>query len=93
MSCLSVRAPFLEAIEPMKTQEPTMLTNTERATSLKIVISSHDPEEFGAVNDRLCRQFPTITTEDLVSLWREAGERKMAEADELEAWGQQRRTK
>ena len=67
-----------------------MLTNTERATALKIVISSH-PEEFGAVNDRLCRQFPAVTTDDLISLWREAGERQMAEADALEAWGQQRR--
>ena len=61
-----------------------MLTNTERATALKIVISSHDPDEFAAINDRLCRQFPNITTEDLVSLWREAGERQMAEADALE---------
>lgn len=69
-----------------------MLTKSERAAALKIVLASHDPEEFDAVNDRLCRQFPKITTEDLVSLWREAGERRMAEADELEAWGRQRRT-
>ena len=68
-----------------------MLTNTERATALNIVISSHDPEEFAATNDRLCRQFPNIQTEDLVSLWREAGERKMAEADALETYARQRR--
>ncbi len=67
-----------------------MLTNTERATSLNIVLSSHDPEEFAAINDRLCRQLPNITTEDLVSLWREAGERQLAEAESLEAWAQQR---
>ncbi len=63
-----------------------MLTNTKRATALKIVLLSHDPEEFAAVNDRLHHQFPTITTEDLVSLWREAGERQLAEADALEAF-------
>ncbi len=69
----------------------TMLTNTERATALKIVLSSHDPEEFGAVNDRLCREFPGITTEDLIALWREAGERQLTEADVLEAYARQRR--
>ncbi len=61
-----------------------MLTDKERATALKIMLSSHDPEEFAAVNDRLCREFPTITTEDLVMLWHEAGERQLAEAGELE---------
>ncbi len=70
-----------------------MLTNTERATALNIVLSSHDPEEFAAINDRLCRQLPNITTEDLVSLWREAGERQLAEADALEAWAQRRLTR
>ncbi len=68
-----------------------MLSNTEKAAALKIVLSSHDPEEFGAVNDRLCREFPNITTDDLIALWREAGERQMAEADALEAYGAQRR--
>ena len=67
-----------------------MLTKTERATALKIVLSSHDPEEFGAVNDRLCREFPSITTEDLIALWREAAERQLAEADALEAYARQR---
>ncbi len=67
-----------------------MLTNTERSTALKIVLSSHDPEEFAAINDRLCSDFPNITTDDLIALWREAGERKMAEADALEAYGAQR---
>ena len=67
-----------------------MLNETEKAAALKIVISSHDPEQFGAVNDRLCSDFPSITTDDLIALWREAGERKMAEADALEAYGAQR---
>ncbi len=61
-----------------------MLTDKERATALKIMLSSHDPEEYAAVDDRLCREFPTITTEDLVMLWREAAERQLAEAGELE---------
>ncbi len=60
-----------------------MLTDKERATALKIMLSSHDPEEFAA-DDRLCREFPTITTDDLVMLWREAVERQLAEAGELE---------
>lgn len=63
-----------------------MLTNTERATALKIVLASAGSKEFGAVNDRLCRQCPNITTQDLIALWREAGERQLAEADELETW-------
>ncbi len=67
-----------------------MLTNTERATALNIVLSSHDPEEFAAINDRLCRQLPNITTEDLVSLWREAGERQLVEAEELEEFARMR---
>ena len=67
-----------------------MLNETDREAALKIVLSSHDPEEFPATNDRLCRQFPNITTDDLVSLWREAGERQMAEAAALEAYGAQR---
>ncbi len=62
-----------------------MLTDHERSTALKIVLSSHDPEEFDAVNDRLCREFPNIVTDDLIALWREAGERQIAEADALEA--------
>ena len=68
-----------------------MLTETEKATALKIVLASDDQEEFGAVNDRLCREFPNIQTDDLISLWREAGERQMAEADALEAFAKQRR--
>ena len=61
------------------------MTNTEKTAALKIVLSSHDPEEFGAVNDRLCGKYPNITTDDLIALWREAGERQLAEAEELEA--------
>ena len=67
-----------------------MLTDHERATALKIAMKAADPEEFGAVDDRLCREFPTITTDDLVALWREAGARQLAEADALEAWAKKR---
>ena len=67
-----------------------MLTNTERAAALQIVLSSHDLEEFGAVNDRLCREFPNIVTDDLIALYREAGERQLAEAEALEAYARQR---
>ena len=70
-----------------------MLTNTERATALKIVLASHDPEEFGAINDRLCREFPNIVTDDLIALWREAGERQLAEAEELERFARTRQAR
>ena len=63
-----------------------MLTETEKATALKSVLANDDPEEFGAVNDRLCRDFPNIQTDDLIALYRKAGERQMAEAKELEAY-------
>ncbi len=68
-----------------------MLNETEREAALKIVLSNHNPEEFGAINDRLCREFPNIVTDDLIALWREAGERQLAEADALEAWAKKRR--
>jgi len=68
-----------------------MLADTEKLTAMKIVLEAHDPEAFGAVNDRLCRDFPNITTDDLIALWREAGERNMAEANELEEFAQARR--
>ena len=67
-----------------------MLTEIEKATALKIVLASDDPEAFGAVNDRLCREFPNIQTDDLISLWREAGERQMAEAEELAEFARRR---
>ena len=67
-----------------------MLTKTERATALKIVLANHDPEEFGAVDDRLCREFPNIQTDDLIALWREAGARQLAEAEELEEFARMR---
>ena len=54
-----------------------MLTETERETALEIVMGAKSPEAFPIINDQLCRQFPNITTEDLVSLWREAGERQV----------------
>ena len=52
-----------------------------------------DPEDFPIVNDRLCRQFPNIVTDDLIALWREAGERQLAEAEELETYARQRLVK
>ena len=63
-----------------------MLTNHEKANALEIVLAAKDPEDFPAINDQLCRQFPDIQTDDLIALWREAGERRLAEADALEAW-------
>ena len=60
-----------------------MLTETERADALKIVIAISDPKDFAATDDRLCAKFPEIETEDLASLWEEAGERVTAEAEEL----------
>ena len=63
-----------------------MLTNAERATALEIVLACHDPDAFGATNDWLCGDFPTIEMDDLVSLWREAGEKQLAEAEQLEEY-------
>ncbi len=68
-----------------------MLTNMQRALAIEIVLDAHDPEAFGAVNDRLCDQFPSITTDDLIALWREAGERQLAEAEELRKFARMRR--
>ena len=67
-----------------------MLNETEKAAALEIVLSAKDPEDFPVINDRLYREFPNVQTDDLISLWREAGERQMAEADALEAWARQR---
>ena len=68
-----------------------MLAGTEKLTALKIVLETHDPEAFGAVNDRLCQEFPNITTDDLIALWRKAGEQHVAEANELEEFAQAQR--
>ena len=68
-----------------------MPNETDREAALKIVMAAKNPEEFPIANDRLCREFPNIETGELVALWREAGERRLAEADALEAWAQQRR--
>ena len=67
-----------------------MLTNQEKAAALEIVLAAKDPEDFPVINDRLCREFPNIATDDLIALWREAGERQLAEADALEAWAKKR---
>ncbi len=69
-----------------------MLNETEKAVALEIVLAAKGPEDFPIINDRLCREFPKIETDDLISLWREAGECQMAEADALAAWAQHRRT-
>ncbi len=63
-----------------------MLTDHEKAAALEIVLVAKDPEDFPIINARLCREFPNIQTDDLVALWREAGERQLAEGDALEAW-------
>ena len=59
-----------------------MLTDTERAAALKIILLTSDPEEYAAVDDRLCAKYPAIETEDLASLWQEAGERYNQSIDE-----------
>ncbi len=56
-------------------------------------LACHDPEKFGAVNDRLCREFPNIVIDDLIALWREAGERQLAEAEELAEFARMRRAR
>ncbi len=63
-----------------------MLNETEKAVALEIVLAAKDEKDFPIINDRLCRGFPNIQTDDLIALWREAGDRQMAEADALEAW-------
>ncbi len=67
-----------------------MLTNTERSTALKTVLACPDPDAFATTNDRLCGGFPTIEMDDLVSLWRDAGERQLAEAEQLEEYARGR---
>ncbi len=67
-----------------------MLNETEREVALEIVLSATDSEKFSIITDRLCREFPNIEPDDLISLWREAGERQLAEADALEAYARQR---
>ncbi len=63
-----------------------MLTDHEIEAALEIVLGAKDPAEFPVIQDRLCREFPDIQTDDLIALWREAGERQLTEADALEAW-------
>ncbi len=63
-----------------------MLNETEKAVALETVLAAKDEKNFPIINDRLCREFPNIQTDDLIALWREAGDRQMAEADALEAW-------
>ena len=68
-----------------------MLSEIDREAAVKIILSN--PGEPGDVDDRLCRQFPNIVTDDLIALWREAGERQLAEAEELETYARQRLVK
>ncbi len=63
-----------------------MLNETEKAVALETVLGAKDEKDFPTINDRLCREFPNIQTDDLIALWRDAGDRRMAEADALEAW-------
>ena len=63
-----------------------MLNETEKAVALETVLTAKDEKDFPIINDRLCGEFPNIQTDDLIALWREAGDRQMAEADALEAW-------
>ena len=70
-----------------------MLNETEKTTALEIALKATDPEQFGAINDRLCGQFPDITTDDLIVLWREAGARQLAEAEELEWFARTRQAR
>ena len=72
-------------------KESTVLTDHEKVAALEIVLLAKDPEDFPIIQARLCREFPEIQTDDLIALWREAGERQLAEADALEAWAEKRR--
>ncbi len=67
-----------------------MLNVTEKVATLEIVLSAKDPEDFPIIDDRLCREFPSIETDDLIALWREAGARQLAEAEELEEFARMR---
>ena len=70
-----------------------MLNVTEKAAALEIVLSAKSPEDFPIIDDRLCREFPSIETDDLITLWREAGARHLAEAEELEKFARMRRAR
>ncbi len=70
-----------------------MLTDHEKAAALEIVLGAKDPADFPVINDRLCREFPNVQTDDLISLWREAGSRQLAEAEELEKFARMRRAR
>ncbi len=67
-----------------------MLNVTEKAAALEIVLSAKSPEDCPIIDDRLCREFPSIETDDLITLWREAGARQLAEAAELEKFARVR---
>ncbi len=61
-----------------------MLTDIERTEAINIALAAGADNDFDAIDDQLCRAFPRITTEELVAIWREAAERQLAEADQLE---------
>ncbi len=63
-----------------------MLTSDERTKAINIALAANADDDFNAVDDQICRAFPSITTEELVAIWREAGQRRLAEADQLEAY-------
>ena len=64
-----------------------MLTDIERTEAIKIALAAGADDDLSAIDDQLCRAFPRITTEELVAIWREAGERQLAEANQLEDYG------
>ena len=61
-----------------------MLTDIERTEAINIALAAGADDDLNTINAQLCRAFPRITTEELVAIWREAGERQLAEADRLE---------
>ena len=71
----------------------TMLNETDRETALALMMTAGDETMMKAVDGEIRRTFPNIETGELVALWREAGERQIAEANALEAYGAQRRVR
>ena len=61
-----------------------MLTDDEKAAALEIVLAAEYPEDFETIQARLYRDFPTMQVEDMIALWREAGERQLVAGGEVE---------
>lgn len=84
----SVRAPVSKGEKNV-----TMLNETDREAALALMMTAGDETMMKAVDGEIRRTFPNIETGELVALWREAGERQIAEANALEAYGAQRRVR